>query len=581
MAIAFAATERFVVDLDVRKQAQTLAFTEAPLILGLILASPRDVIVVRVAVGVGAIVVFRRSELVKVIFNAGLFALQTAVAVVVFHVVLGDGIAVEPRGWLAGFLASSAFFVTSGVLVIGVMLLVSSEASIRSQAMVLAIGFAAALAGTAAALASASAVWSDGRSWILLAPICAAIGYFGLAYIRIRERHQALSHLNTYTTELATDHAITDLVRSIVDGTAELLNASRSILVLRRGDESVFYERQADAQMSTVVRSTSDGEWATALSVVRGTGVGWPGGMPVLGMTLDDTNVIVQEVPLADDSGLIVIDGRRSAARRFDAEDVQLLETAAGHAAAALLNAQLVEKLREEAAFRAHQALHDDVTDLPNQRALLEQLEGQLALGTRLVMLTARIHSLREVNETLGRAMGDEMLRQVASRLRPIGRRSWCARSGTDEFTLVVPGGQDESDELAERLVEAFDQPVLCHDVALAVTVGVGVALAPQHGTEADLLLRRASLAASRSALDGTSVTTWASDRDPYDPQSLTIAADLRDAIPDGELEVHFQPQLDIASGQIVSAEALVRWRHPRLGDLRPDQFIPADENTG
>lgn len=581
LAIAFAATERFVVDLDVRKQAQTLAFTEAPLILGLILGSPRDVIIVRVAVGIGAIIVFRRSAVVKVIFNAGLFALQTAAAVAVFTFVLGDGIAVEPRGWLAGFLASGAFFLTSAVLVIGVMLLVSSEASVRSQSVVLGIGFAAALAGTAAALASASAVWNDGRSWILLVPICAAIGYFGLAYIRIRERHQALAHLNSFTTDLAVDRGMDELVSCIVAGTAELLNASRSVLVLRDGDDAVFYEQTSDDRISTESRAVSAGEWATALSVVRGTGVGWPHGMPVLGITLDDTNVIVKEIPLADSSGLIVIDGRRSAARRFDNEDVQLLETAVGHAAAGLLNAQLVQKLRDEAAFRAHQALHDDVTDLPNQRALLEQLEGQLALGTRLVMLTARIHSLREVNETLGRAMGDEMLRQVAARLRPIGRRSWCARSGTDEFTLVVPGGQDESDELAEKLVEAFDQPVLCNEVALAVTVGVGVALAPQHGTEADLLLRRASLAASRSALDGTSVTTWASDRDPYDPQSLTIAADLRDAIPDGELEVHFQPQLDIATGQIVSAEALVRWNHPRLGDLRPDQFIPAAENTG
>ncbi len=243
--------------------------------------------------------------------------------------------------------------------------------------------------------------------------------------------------------------------------------------------------------------------------------------------------------------------------------------------------AQLVDKLREEARFRAHQALHDDVTDLPNQRYLVEQLTEELSHGRRLVMLTARIHSLREVNETLGRAMGDEMLRQVAARIRPIGRQSWCARSGTDEFTVVVPGGQDESDELADRLVEAFDQPVLCHDVALAVTVGVGVALAPQHGTDAEMLLRRASLAASRSALDGTTVTTWASDRDPYDPQSLTIAADLRDAIPAGELEVHYQPQLDMSTGLVIGAEALVRWAHPRLGQLRPDQFIPAAENTG
>ena len=301
----------------------------------------------------------------------------------------------------------------------------------------------------------------------------------------------------------------------------------------------------------------------------------------VAGVALSKSTVISVRLPLPDAPGLVLVDGRQSSARAFDDEDIQLLETAAGHAATAIHNAELVNELREEARFRAHQALRDEVTELPNSRGLAEDLARPLAMRQRLVVLTVRIDSLREVNETLGRSMGDELLHQVAARLLPLGYEPWCAKTATDEFTLVINGGPDEADMLANRVIAAFDAPVSCGEVNLAVNVGIGVALAPEHGTETEILLRRASLAASRCEVEGTKVTTWASDRDPYDPQRLAIAADLRNAIPRGELQVHFQPQVDIATGLVTGAEALVRWQHPRMGALRPDQFIAAAEYTG
>jgi len=299
------------------------------------------------------------------------------------------------------------------------------------------------------------------------------------------------------------------------------------------------------------------------------------------GVQLFSTEVLATRVPLDSGDGLIIVDGRLSDSRGFDDEDRQLLETAIGQASTAIHNAQLVSELREEATFRARQALHDEVTDLPNSRGLAETLQRPLLAGIRLAILTIRIDSLREVNETLGRAMGDELLQQAAARLSPLTEDGWCAKTATDEFTIVVRGSNAEAQTMAERVIHAFDAPVLCDDVALAITAGVGIVIAPDHGRETEILLRRASLAASRSRVEGTKVTTWAADRDPYDPQRLAIAADLRDAIPAGELQVHFQPQVDIQSGLVTGAEALVRWRHPRLGELRPDQFIAAAEYTG
>ena len=581
LAVAFGLAERYSVNLEVRRDAHSLTFSELPLTIGLVFTDPTGLILARVAGAAIGHAIVRRPRIVKYVFNVGQFALDVGVAVLVFHLILGNENPIEPIGWVAGLAAVGTAHLAGWLAVSTVMRLAGAPVTLRSAAEVLAVSGTASLAECAVALGAASALWRDGRSWVLLLLIGCGLGYFFLSFLRIRERHQALANLHQFTTSLTAEHP-EGPIRSVLAGIADLLRASRVIVLIPdRGhleriefDGESLTRHQADSSLSN-------------LDLMRSLGTARRGSSSDVGELLGPLHEILSgdaiaaSLPMRDRDGLIIAAGRMSDARGFDDEDVQLLETAAGHAGAALHNAQLVDKLREEAQFRARQALTDDVTDLPNQRALVEQLEGQLTSRSELAMVTVRVNSLREVNETLGRAMGDEMLRQVAARLQPVGRRAWCARSATDEFTLIIPGGQQDASEFADRIVEAFELPVLCNDVALAVIVGIGVALAPDHGNDSEMLLRRASLAASRTALDGTTVTTWASDRDPYDPQRLTIAADLRDAIPAGELDVHFQPQLDIVNGLITGAEALVRWDHPRLGQLRPDQFIPAAENTG
>lgn len=579
LAVAFAAAEAYSVNLEVRRESHSLTFSEIPLTVGLVFAAPAALIAGRIVGAAVGLAFFRRVPTVKFVFNMGQLAIEVGTAVTVFHLLLGDAVPIEPSGWAAGLAGIAAGHVAGWVAVSLVMKIAGAPVTARSALTVLAFSGPAAVAECAVALGAAGALWKEGWSWILLLLIGAAFGYFFISFVRIRERHQALDTLHTFTTGL--DIAGADgLKRSVLAGIAELLRASWVVVVVPQGSGFSWVEYD-DGEF----RSADDADGADAstnlLAAMRAFGGPSNRQLHIGGGAELSPGAISAPIIVEGQQGLVIVDNRLSGARGFDDEDIRVLETAAGHAAAALENAQLVERLRDEAQFRAHQALHDDVTDLPNQRALIEQLDGQLSEGTELAMVTVRVNSLREVNETLGRTIGDEMLRQVAARLRPVGRRAWCARSATDEFTLIVPGGQEAADEFSDRIVEAFDLPVLCDEVALAVIVGIGVALSPAHGVDSETLLRRASLAASRTALDGTTVTTWASDRDPYDPQRLTIAADLRDAIPSGELEVHFQPQFDVVNGLVTGAEALVRWKHPRLGQLRPDQFIEAAENTG
>ena len=222
-AVAFVLTEALYVDLEVKKEAQTLTFTEAPLTLGLLLAAPTQIIVVRIVAAAAAVLVLKRPPFIKLVFNTGQFALQIGLAMLAYHAVLGTQSAIEPVGWLAALVASTTAFAVSAVSVTVVMALAGAPTSPRSQAIVIGTGLAAALAGTATALGAAATLWRDGRSWVLLVMIGGMLGYFFVSFVRIRDRHQSLAMLHEFTTNLATARTVESLGEEIVTGIATLL----------------------------------------------------------------------------------------------------------------------------------------------------------------------------------------------------------------------------------------------------------------------------------------------------------------------------------------------------------------------
>jgi predicted signal transduction protein with EAL and GGDEF domain len=169
------------------------------------------------------------------------------------------------------------------------------------------------------------------------------------------------------------------------------------------------------------------------------------------------------------------------------------------------------------------------------------------------------------------------VLEHLATRLKAVARASdTVARLGGDEFALVLQGAQDSATALfvAERIRRAFDEPFLIDDISLQLETSIGIALFPRHGEDAEQLLKRADIALYASK-DSHTPVVYASEHDRHSAAGLGLVAQIRDAIENGELIVHFQPEVDLATGQTRRLEALVRWEHPERGLLLPDSFIP------
>ncbi len=254
---------------------------------------------------------------------------------------------------------------------------------------------------------------------------------------------------------------------------------------------------------------------------------------------------------------------------------------------------------REVEALR-HDALHDPLTGLPNRTLLLDRLE-QALLRTKprtsryapstqvsVALLLLDLDRFKEVNDALGHLHGDLVLEQVAAKLRaavPVSRT--VARLGGDEFAVLLPDGDAiAAMEAARALLAALDVPWEVDGQPLHLSLGVGIALAPLHDNPANdvdvhVMLRQAEVAMYIAKRARSGYAFYDATRDDSSADRLTLIAELRQAIETGQLLLHYQPTVDVATGQTHSVEALVRWMHPRRGLLQPDSFINLAEHTG
>ncbi len=231
-------------------------------------------------------------------------------------------------------------------------------------------------------------------------------------------------------------------------------------------------------------------------------------------------------------------------------------------------------------------ALYDRLTSLPNRSLLTDRIRHALAQWKRkrapFAVAVVDLDRFKMINDTLGHAAGDEVLRDVARRLRAAVRDTdTVARLGGDEFVLLLDGGPDVAREVTQRIVDAMKAPLHHLDQLVDIDLSIGVALCPTHGEDELTLLRHADTAMYRAKRRGTGVVFFDGNAGEVRRSYLSMLGEMRAALEGGQFVLEYQPKLDLHSGLIVGLEGLVRWNHPTRGRVPPGEFIKFAEQTG
>jgi diguanylate cyclase (GGDEF)-like protein/PAS domain S-box-containing protein len=244
------------------------------------------------------------------------------------------------------------------------------------------------------------------------------------------------------------------------------------------------------------------------------------------------------------------------------------------------------QRMAEESLRRLR--LYDQLTGLPNRMMLLNRLGRALVESARttrpLALLILALDRFKDVSNTLGHHNGDLIVRDLAARLGDaLGDGDRVARLRGDEFGVLLPDADGTfARQVGERILGSLEKPFMVQKLPIEVSASIGIAVAPEHATEAEGLLRRADAAvqAARKVGGGASVL-YSPACEPHDPARLALLGELRRALEANELQLHYQPKVDLKTRTIVGAEALLRWPHARRGAVSPAEFVPLAEQTG
>ena len=593
LAVAFGAAEVLPVHFEHRREAVSFSLSYAPVAVGLFALSPVGLISARLVGSALALVAHRRQPLLKLGVNVSAIWLETVVAIVTFRWALqlmGPTSVLGPGSWPALFgavLAADA--VQSAVLASAISLYQRHwERGLAASGVV---GKFSAVVESCLGLVALTILRAQPAALLPLGVLVVMVLLSYRTHRTLREKHGHLEQLYDFTSDMG-DALLDGRVAATLLGQArELMHAESAwmyladqggLLMLHVDRSGAIEAAAAGAGAAAVHAAAHAAGGPTLLATALGAG-----NAPVRG---ELASLGVREVlaaPLVGPSGTLgtlVVADRSGQVRRFSSGDLRLFATLANHASVSLENNRLMDRLRVEAAESEHQAMHDALTGLPNRLLFSASLEEKLQGSSAVAVLLLDLDRFKEVNDTLGHHNGDLLLQQVGGRLRSALRHGdVIARLGGDEFAILLGDveGEEAAVHVANGIVALFERPFPIGDVSVDVGVSIGIAVAPFHGDQAGPLVQRADVAMYTAKADQSGVELYNPERDSYSAERLALVGELRQAITNGDLEVYFQPQIDMRTGNAFGAEALVRWRHPTRGLIPPDDFISIAEHTG
>jgi diguanylate cyclase (GGDEF)-like protein len=592
ICVLWAAADLAPVSLHYRGNTTLVVLEDVPLLIGLVFLSPNLFVLSTASAVFFVMVAVRRQAPMKATFNVAVTALETAVAAVVFREILGTHSPVSLMGWAAAAAAMIAVEIVSALGMRVVTALAGQTERKRSGIIHLAFHAMLIAASMCLAFAFLDASWLDPWTTVPLLLVAALIIVAYRGYNRLTLRFSALEHLYDFSRTM---------------GSASLEPSSMSVDVLKKVC-TVMRARRAElvlAEPSGIPRRiTFDDHGASGIESI----------------TLDDASIVARAISTGEASihssaeedrtvsvdpivgeyheaivaplmnrhttiGAIIAIDRDEEFDSFDDDDLKLFETLVAHASTSLERARLVEELRYEVDSKSHQATHDMLTGLPNRILFLNRAAAALNESGGVAIVLLDIDRFKDVNDTLGHAIGDRLLCEIAERLlRAVSGRATVARLGGDEFALVLSDVTESEHAVAivNDLNVEMQRPIKMDGLTLAVTASAGIAMAPEHGDDAALLLQRADIAMYLAKKNRGTVEVYSVEHDQSMQRWLMLGGLLTHALEAGtELSLMYQPIGDVQSRGIAYVEALCRWNHSEQGFIPPEEFIGIAEQMG
>ncbi|MBB5829851.1 putative bifunctional diguanylate cyclase/phosphodiesterase [Micromonospora carbonacea] len=545
------------VRVRIRATNHDIAWTETAILIGLAVA-PTPVVVLATALSIAITTWLDRKTTLKTLFGIGKNTLVAAVAGTVLHAAgwrTGDDLLVHLVLPLS--VAYLAAVVLDELVTLPVIAMATGERLRDLFREDWGLRAATAAARLLVIVGTVFILRADSRLLLAVPPLVLSLHLLYSNRVRTRTEQQAWQRL-ARTTDALNVVDLDKVLTTAVTQAAELFSADEVEISLRGTGRTV---------RGSAGTLTYDGP----------TGPGGPTEGSVISARLEGHDRTV-------DVGTLRLRFRGPV--RFSEREQYTLRTFTSALCTAVRNAQAYAELARVANEHAYAATHDTLTGLANRRHLLdqgsEQLNARHADGVTALVLIDLNH-FKEVNDTLGHAAGDQVLLQVADRLRGAAQGGdLVARLGGDEFAVLLRGlpAPAVAAHRTEALLAALHEPLDLDGMRISVEASGGIAIAPASGGMPELL-RRADVAMYQAKRAGQRIATYASTRDTADLGRLTLGGELPRAVADQEFTVNFQPIVDLGTGEVTSAEALARWHHPVHGVIDPLRFLEAVERSG
>jgi diguanylate cyclase (GGDEF)-like protein len=579
----FLGSELTVLHFEVRRHNFVVTLADIPFLLALAYLPPITLLLVRLAAY--ALVQWRRGvSPIKAAFNIALMGASIAFANLV--VLRGGPInPQDPKSWavLVAAVLTSVLVALFGV--VGVISLVQGRFAPQELAATAWPCLIVGVINTALGLAVLLILQQGTAALFLMAVLLAFFVVAYRSYAQSMNQHRTLTEIYDLTGAISDTPHDGTLADVLLVRVRRLLQAEYATLWLpaQGRHPEVLLSARADDKGLLDVAGAPDSLRKQAVETGQTVAASAKLGDEQLRAQLREhgtKDAII--VPLRASSaviGTLEVAGRLGDNIHFGSGDVRLLEAVAAHAAVAVENNRLVDRLRFD-------AYHDTLTGLPNRRRVSQALEEAVrvrAPGEVVAVLMFDVDGLRDVNDSLGHAAGDRLLAEVAGRLRNLSpTAALVGRAGGDEFvvTLRTPNA-DSALTLASELRGQLQDPMTFGSLTLDVNTAVGVSLHPDHGSDPATLLQRADVATHTAKSMASGVQLFNLSLESRSVRRLGLAGDLRRALDNDELEVYFQPKVSLRDRRLVGVECLARWEHPTHGAVAPEDFVAVAEHTG